>query len=382
MRWFDTSLDDLRYAVRSMPARRRWIATIALVAGVVATSAAACGGGSTDPTAPVRTFRMGFSALPPRQDIQSVLATIEAWRAHGDCANLSLTPPWRALLADTSAAFLVRRDVAQLAQLYRSRGLPLFVQVDATDGLAREREAQELVALGRSISEPAVQAAYREYMLAVDSIVRPEYLGLAMEVNLVRAIAPPSLYAALRTMTAATATALVANGTTARLFVSVQVETAWGRLPATGAYVGVATDRRDFPFIHALGLSSYPFLGGFAEPEDVPEDYYARVVGDGGAPLPAFVMEGGWSSASVTGVTSSPEKQARWIRRQVALADRASLVAITQITFTDLDLATIPLPPGSIIPLFAAIGLVDKDYHAKPSLAEWDRAFRRPLRQP
>jgi hypothetical protein len=352
----------------------------ALLAGVAATTAAACGGGSTDPTLPARTFCMGFSALPPRPSLESVLATIEAWRTHADCANVSLTPPWRALLADTSAAFLVRRDTRELAALYRSRGLPLLVQIDATDGLGREREAPELVALGRSISEPAVQAAYREYVLAVDSIVRPDYLGLAMETNLVRAIAPATLYSALRTMVNASAAALAASGSTTKLFVSVQVETAWGRLPTAGSFVGVATDRRDFPFIHALGLSSYPFLGGFAQPEEVPDDYFARLAADGGPALPMLVMEGGWSSASVGPVSSSPEKQARWIRRQVALADRASLVAITQLTFTDIDLDVVELPPGSIVPLFASIGLVDEDFHAKPALAEWDRARRRPRR--
>ena len=357
----------------------RWVALAALV---VVTSAAACGGSSTDPSAPRRTFRMGFSALPPRQNIESVLATIEAWRRHADCANISLTPPWRALLADTSAATLVRRDLLELAQLYRSRGLMLAVQVDATDGLSRDKEAPELVALGRSIAEPAVQAAYREYVLAVDSMVHPEYMALAMETNLVRALAPAPVYAALRSMVNATATALASQGSTAKRFVTVQVETAWGRLPSTGSFVGIAVDRADFPFTQALGLSSYPFLGGFANPEDVPDDYYARLANDGGPALPMLVMEGGWSSASVGDVTSSPEKQARWIRRQVALADRASLVAITQIQFVDLDLASIPLPPGSIVPLFAAIGLVDKDFHAKPALAEWDAALRRPLRQP
>ena len=363
-------------------ARRRGAGALALLAGVAATTAAACGGGGgTDPSAPPRTFRMGFSALPPRPSIESALATIEAWRTHADAANLLLPPPWKALLADTSAAVLVRRDVAQLAALYRSRGMPLFAQVEATDGLGREREAPELVAMGRSIAEPAVQAAYREWVLAIDSIVRPEYLGLAMEVNLVRAVAPPTTYAALREMTAAAASALRTQGTTARLFVSVQVETAWGRMPPVESYQGIATDRRDFPFIQALGLSSYPFLGGFAQPEDVPDEYFARLLADGGPALPAFVMEGGWASASVTGVTSSPEKQARWIRRQVALADRASLVAITQLQFADLDLDVIPLPPGSIVPLFASIGVVDEDFRPKPALTEWDRALRRPLRQ-
>jgi hypothetical protein len=255
----------------------------------------------------------------------------------------------------------------------------LIVQIDVTDGLARDREAPDLVALGRSISEPAVQQRYREYLAAVDSILHPEYLGLAMETNLVRAIAPPSLYAAVVTMARGGENSLVAQGSTAKRFVSVQVETAWGRLPNVGHFVGIDADRADFPFITALGLSSYPFLAGFANPSDVPVDYYARLNETSPTKLPMLIVEGGWSSGSVTGVTSSPERQALWIKRQMELADRAGLVAVTQIAFTDLDLSTYPVPPGSILPLFAQLGLVDVDFHPKPALAEWDRAFARPL---
>ena len=113
----------------------------------------------------------------------------------------------------------------------------------------------------------------------------------------------------------------------------------------------------------------------------MPIDYYARIDESGAPKLPMVVVEGGWSSGSVTGVTSSPDKQARWIRRQMELADRASLLAVTQITFTDLDLSTYQAPPGSVLPLFAQLGLVDVNFNPKPALAEWDSAFLRPLRQ-
>jgi hypothetical protein len=341
-----------------------------------------CANGAGPRTTPPRSYRLGFSGLPPRPTTESVLATIDAWRDHADVALISLTPPWKALLADTAAPFLVRRDIAQLAGLYRSRGYPLIVQVDATDGLAREKEAPELVALGRSIAEPAVQGKYREYLLAVDSIIHPDYLGLAMETNLIRAMAPQPVYAALRVMINDGANALAGQHSAAKRFVSVQVETAWGRLPSVGSFVGIETDRTDFPFIEAIGLSSYPYLGGFAEPEDVPLDYYSRLIAPGTALLPMLVVEGGWSSAGAGTITSSPEKQARYIRRQMAIADSARLVAVTQITFTDIDLAANPLPPGSIIPLFAFNGLVDADLRPKPALAEWDRALARPLRAP
>jgi hypothetical protein len=219
----------------------------------------------------------------------------------------------------------VRRDLKELAALYHNRGLPLIIQIDVTDGLARDREAPELVALGRSITEPSVQQRYREYVAAVDSILHPEYLGLAMETNLVRAIAPASVYAGVRTIAAGGENTLVAQGSTAKRFISVQVETAWGRLPTVGHYVGIDTDRADFPYITALGLSSYPFLASFADPSDVPDDYYARLNTTSAAKLPTLVVEGGWSSGSVTGVTSSPEKQALWIKRQMELRSHSPI---------------------------------------------------------
>jgi len=352
------------------------LTSIALLAGTIVN----CSSGGVDPADQTpRTYRLGFSATPPRLTIESVLATIEAWRPHADIAQITQGVPWKSLLADTSAAELVRRDLKELAALYHSRGLPLLIQIDVTDGLARDKEAPELVALGRSIAEPAVQQRYREYVAAVDSILHPEYLGLAMETNLVRAIAPASLYAAVVATAAGGENTLVAQNSAAKRFISVQVETASGRLPDVGHFVGIDRDRADFPYIKALGLSSYPFLAGFANPSDVPVDYYARVSESGGPKLPTLVVEGGWSSGSVTGVTSSPEKQALWIKRQMELADRAALIAVTQISFTDLDVSSYPVQPGSILPLFAQLGLVDVDLHAKPALAEWDRAFARPL---
>jgi hypothetical protein len=318
---------------------------------------------------------MGFAATPPRLDIQSVLQTIEMWMPRGDAALLALTVPWKSLLADTSASFLVRRDQFDLVQLYRSRGLTIVAMVDATDGLARDREAPELVALGRSIREPAVQLAYREYVMAVDSILQPADLALAMETNLIRVAAPREVYDALRTMVNATAQALGGAASRARPSVSVQVDVAWGRLQGTNQFLGIAEDRADFPFIRALGLSSYPFLAGFAEPEEVPLDYYARLAAD----LPMLVMEGGWTSAAVGNIVASPEKQARWIARQWQLADEARLAGVFQITFTDLDLSSYPVPPGSILPLFAHLGLVDAQLTPKPALLAWDRAFRRSL---
>ena len=168
-----------------------------------------------------------------------------------------------------------------------------------------------------------------------------------------------------------------AAGLPSRLYVSVQVETAWGRLTPGGApYQGIAQDLADFPFVDAIGLSTYPYLGGFALPEDLPLDYYSRIVQ--GTTLPVLVVEGGWPSVTVGSTASTPALQARYIDRQVQLLEQARARGLFQLTFYDLDLTGVTLPPGSVLPLFTHLGLADSAMNAKPALAAWDSVFARP----
>jgi hypothetical protein len=321
---------------------------------------------------------MGFSGVPPRPDLQLVLRTIDLWSQRADAALILLEPPWTALLAGEDPEALVRNDPLGLANHYRAKGLRIVASIDPTNGLDRSSDAAPLVAARRSLREPAVRALYARYVRAFAASVRPDYLGIASETNLIRAVARPDLYAAVVAAGSEAAAAARAAFPGARLLSTVQVETAWGRVPTTGAYVGIAQDRADFPFAEVLGLSSYPYLGGFAEPEDVPLEYYTRLVE--GAPIPLMVIEGGWSSESVAGVTSSPDKQRRYIERQAQLLDAAHAIGVFQITFTDLDLPSLGLPPGSILPAFAFLGLVDVKLAPKPALSSWDATYKRPLR--
>ncbi|HET7188927.1 MAG TPA: hypothetical protein VFI52_12275 [Gemmatimonadaceae bacterium] len=348
-----------------------------LLTAVSLGSLMSCASAGTEPSGlATRTYRMGFSPLPPRLTTPEVLRTIDSVSRHADAALMSVEIPWVALLADTSAALLVRRDQLPVAQLFQQRGMPVTATLDVTNGLDRAAESDALVKYGRSITDPVVQGAYREYAVAFDSIVRPRYLALAMETNLIRSAAPAPVYAAVVAMTNAAAAQMRAAGSTTPLMVSVQVETAWGRFGG-GGFAGIQRDRTDFPFIQAIGLSSYPYLGGFAAPEDIPIDYYSRLVAD--APLPMMVVEGGWTSGAVGNVTSSPSLQARYIRRQAQLADAARLLGIFQITFTDIDLTSFTVPAGSILPLFAQLGVVDIAYRPKPALAVWDSVRATPL---
>jgi hypothetical protein len=158
----------------------------------------------------------------------------------------------------------------------------------------------------------------------------------------------------------------------AKRYVSIQVDAAWGRAGQNNVYQGVERDFADFPFMQALGLSSYPYFV-FADPEEIPLDYYSRLPNS--RSLPLMVVEGGWTSGTAGAIVSSPEEQARYFRRQARMLDSARAKAVFQLTFTDLDVASLNLPPGSILPLFATLGLVDADLRPKVALTVWDSLF-------
>lgn len=353
--------------------------------------AVACGGGGgegdtglTDPPpppspAPSRSYRMGFSAFPPRPDLDEGIRALEAWAPRADAAIIQQAVPWIPLLDGANSDSLAQALLGGLVTFYRDRGLSLVLVLDPTDGLSRGEESPDLRQAGRSIVEPEVQDAYRRFGVVVATLFRPEYMGLAAETNLIRTLAPDSVYQAVVRMAGDLAAALapLLPPTTPR-FVSVQVETAWGRLAGDGNFRGVEQDFTDFPFITALGLSAYPFLV-WPSPEALPLDYFARV--PQGRSIPLLLVEGGWSNGMVAGIASSPEIQARYIRRMGQLLDSARAVLGMQLNFTDIDLAAFGEDPGtSRAAPFARLGLVDADLTPYPSLAVWDSLFALPSR--
>jgi len=346
---------------------------------LVLASIVACGGDAGGPGGAGRSYRMGFSAIPASPDTAVLIPTINLWAQRADAGLMQLSIPWTVLLDDTAAAVEVRVVRLPLANYFRAKGLRIVVTLDVTDGLNRAEEAPELIAAGRSITDTMVQRLYREYVAAVDSILAPDYLSLAAETNLIRLAAPVPVYAAVVTIVNAAAAERASAGSLTPLAVSVQVETAWGilgnlQLP----FQGISQDRSDFPFLRALGLSSYPYLGGFSHPDSIPLDYCARLTQ--GSPLPVFVLEGGWSSVPVGPGQASRSVQAAYVARHARILDRAGAVGLFQITFTDLDISAFPDPPGMSLLPFAHIGLVDSALNPKPALAVWDSLFALPLR--
>jgi hypothetical protein len=323
------------------------------------------------PEAGRRSYYLGFSALPPRLDHHLLVQSLEIWTRRADIAIVHEELPWTELVAGTPPDSILRREKDDLIGYYRAKGLKLVFVADANDGLAREREAPQLRALGRSLTEPAIQRLYRDWIEAFARRYHPEFVGLAAETNLIRLAAPGALYDAVVTVARAAAADLGEVTPAPSLFVSVQVEVGWGRLGGL-PYQGIERDFADFPFIDVLGLSSYPYFV-WNDPEDLPLDYYSRLLG--GRPIPVVVVEGGWSSGSGAGFVSSPAEQARYFARQAQLLDRVQAKAWLQLTPTDIDVAEFPEAIRELVRPFASLGVLGPTLEPKPALVVWDSVF-------
>ena len=382
-----TAADNLRVMrTPSGSEGRRTRLALALAVLVALAAGAGCGGKSpSSPPVPgaTRSYVMGFSGFPPVPDQTVAIAAIDMAASRADAAIQHVAPPWDSLLAGVPADTLVRRAEFPLQNYFRNvQHRKLVFEADLTNGLNRGAEDPALVNAGRSIAEPQVRALAIAWITAVDTIIHPDWLGFGCETNLVRAAAPPTLYAALRALCGEIADSLTAlharRPSLPRpvVYSTVQVETAWGRLGGPGTYQGIATDLADFPYAQVLGLSSYPYLGGFATPEEMPDDYLSRLANDAGRPV--MVIEGGWASQSFGPYTTDPGKQARYIRRQAQLLDAAHAVGWLSLEFADLAVSLWPPGTDPTIRYFASLGVVDSVLAPKPALGAWDSVYARP----
>lgn len=338
--------------------------------------------GKKDP-APTRTFRMGFQNSAPRyDDLNLIKSALRMWVEPGDVADAAMITrevPWANLLAGQSAGAFVNDNYKGLVDYYRQHNLELWVYIDPENGLNRSSDSQPLAAAGKSIADDDAQKIYREFVIAMDSILKPEHIGLALETNLIRLLAPSSIYNGVKKAANDAANDLKARQTKATLSVSIQADVAWGSLQGTFQYIGIAQDLSDFSFANEFGISSYPYFA-YPDPKDIPPDYYSKIRDD--ISKPVFVSEGGWSSQTIAGpnnnqLQGSEQKQSDYILKQSDMLNAANATAVFSLTFTDIDLSAVPAGVDPSIGYFAYLGVVDKDLKSKKAFESWKKVFAR-----
>jgi hypothetical protein len=322
-----------------------------------------------------RGYRMGFQNFPPKADANTILQALNMWTQRADAAIISVQVPWESLYSGTSPETYIGNNFAQLVDFYRSKNLKLWVYIDPANGLDRSADATDLAALHKSIAQVPVQKVYERFCFLMDSLLKPDHMGLALETNLIRGSSPDSIYQGIKSAANQTAVLVSAYDHNVRLSVSIQADYAWGLLTA-GSYQGIDKDLIDFPFVQELGISSYPYFV-FDKPQDIPLNYYARLIQ--GHSMPVFISEGGWSSQTVTNFAGTPQKQQDYIDRQAQLLSQVNAIAYFQLLFSDLNVAALPAGVPDNVNLFVHIGLTDTTLQPKPALKNWDTLFKQKL---
>ena len=231
-----------------------------------------------DETLPSRSYFMGFMNSAPRyDDLDLVLQSLALWTQRADAAIISTEVPWDSLLAGKIPSKLCIEQLQGIGDYYDNKDLTLWVYVDPQNGLDRTSDAIALQNAGRSIAEFEMQELYKLFVIAMDSILKPAHIGLALETNLIRDASPLAIYNGVKQAANDAAAELINRNTEAKISVSVQADHAWGRLDGSLIYNGIAQDFQDFPFIEEIGLSSYPYFG-FDDPDQIPNNYYSKLL--------------------------------------------------------------------------------------------------------
>jgi hypothetical protein len=340
---------------------------------------------AADVTAPAgRAYRMGWFTVAPQPSVQSLLDTFPVAASSSDAVWVQREVPWSRILAGTPMDTVLDEDWDAFIAFCRGLGLRVSILVDPLDGLDRTRESNETRAAGRTLNEPELRALHEQWVELVAARYQPDYLGLASEINSLAARGDPVLYGNIRDMCNRLALAVRAVAPETKVFVSFQVDEAWGRPPIPPSDLDHFALTREFD-VDVFGLSSYPSFF-FESPTDIPDDYFRRMHVAAGKPV--ILFEGGWSSDPL-GQGESPATlaaQAAYVQRLFELLDLVEAELAILLLFADMDLdAYAAAAPGLNVDglkAFSKMALVRSDLSPKPAFEVWKQRFSMPYVEP
>ncbi len=340
---------------------------------------------AADSAAPhVRTYGMGWFVAAPEPTVEAVIATVQAMAMSGDYVLIQREVPWDRILAGQTMEQAATEDYDELIAFVRGNGLRLAMLVDPLNGLDRRQEGELLTAAGRSLLEPEILGLHEEWVRLVAGRYKPDYLGLASEINSLAELGSLALYERIREMANHLAPQIRSLSPGTKVFISVQADEAWGKIPLTPVRPVDHFNLANEFDIDVLGVSSYPSFF-FQDPSEIPLDYYQRFRLASGKPI--IQAEGGWASAGTpSDPRFTPEKQVSYIRRLFDILDAAEAELVILLIYADLDLSHPGWGPGvNVGPglgVFATMGLATQSFEAKPALQHWRERFRWTRRPP
>lgn len=334
-----------------------------------------------------RPFLMGFTRWPSDMSLQGIAMADTFIDGHADLVNILLDSgiPWEEALTNTPYS----RDVQERLAYKVPAGKKLFVGATliniGRNGLALNwGDKINLPLTGpwkdRTFNSPEVKTAYLNFLIHAVDTMRPDYLAIGIEANLL-IINTPDQWAAYEEL---------------HRFIYQELKKRYPSLPLFATFELLALEghshpdkgkqhekiRALMPYSDILALSIYPFMS-YNVPTAIPDNFFdfAREFGK-----PIAISESGYNSQPVhyaqLTLSGSEELQVDFTQKLLASAMRDRYAFVITFATTDYErlIARLPTELQELAGVWKYTGLQTTAGVPKPALATWDKYFAMPYK--
>jgi hypothetical protein len=357
----------------------RSVLVLMLVSAILASGKAQ---GEDAPSPTSRPFRMGFTSWPADLTLEGISMAQEFANSHGDLISVMFIGgiPWQEALDGKPFS----HDVEANLRYRPPAGKKLFLSIsplnkDRTD-LAPywgEKDNQPLPAPWdkRPLDSPEVKRAYLNFVLRAVEAMRPDYLAIGIELNVLLSHSPEK-WRQVKAFYRETYAAVKAKHPT--LLVCFTTEVLHYRRLATEAkdkdQEGEVADLMQNSDLFAMSL--YPHMS-YDVPRPFPADFLDFATR---FKKPIAVSESGMTSQDVelkaykVTLKGSEADQQRFIEMLLKTATRDHYRFVVNFATTDFEklCARLPAPLDDQARIWAYTGLQTSAQRPKPALAVWD----------
>jgi hypothetical protein len=372
--------------------RSRWSAVVAaaVLAGCVAAQNLHTDDAPIERAPPVRgpssrSFLMGFTLWPSDLSVEGLRTAQTFAYAHGDIVALMLIGgiPWTEALESKPFS----KDLQENLSYRPPAGKKLFVAISPLDknrrGLAPYWGEKDNLALPQPfVKEPLnsarVKKAFLNFVLQVIETMRPDYLAIAVEPNVLLS-REPGKWAAFKQLHRDTYSAVKQLHPDLPVFFTTDI-LHYKRLTRDAAGPQEREVAELMRYSDLFAMSIYPHMSR-AGLHPVPADFldFARRFDK-----PVAVAESGMTSRDITlrtyGVTlaGSEAEQARFTRLLLTTAARDHYEFVINFATTDSEklVARLRPPVDDLARIWAFTGMQTSDKKPKSALGVWNAYFR------
>lgn len=357
-----------------------------LAAALLAVAVIPCARGA-DPEA--RPFRLGFTRWPADLTADGVSTAVEFAHAHGDLVSVMFIGglPWPE--AHDGKPF--PKDVEGNLKYRPPGGKHLFLSISPLDkdrkNLAPYWGEKDNLPLPKgwdklALNSPEVKRAYLNFCLRAVEAMRPEYLAIGIESNVLLSH-DPKKWAQLKELHRETYDALKKKHPKLPVFFTTEVN----HLKKLASEAKNSPQEEEVKELMAhsdvFAMSTYPHMS-FAIPRPVPADFYDFATK---FKKPVAVAESGDASRDVElkafklTLKGSEANQKQFAELLLKTAARDDYLFVVNFATTDFEklCAKLPPPVDDLARIWAFTGLQTSDKKPKPALAVWDAYLRAKL---